>query len=304
MRALLRHVPVPSFRSPFKSSSSGLPGPTGASTTASACSAKGERTTLPFAAREGLHERILESAIHDSEKHDVSSDDDDDDEDCSLDSAEFAMRSRRLSSSEIPPLSEFLDPQRMAAYEKLYSMEASDSSVTSSSDYDDDCSLDSAEFAMRSRTLCSSEIPPLSEFLDPQRMAAYEKFYSMEASDSSVTSSSDYDDDCSLDSAEFAMRSRTLCSSEIPPLSDFLDPRRMAAYEKFYSMEASDSSVTSSSNYDYDDRKDAPVAEKGDTEEIYSGPLQPLRTSARRDFPAPCEYLTREELLSVVSEFN
>eukprot|EP00928_Gymnodinium_smaydae_P060858 TRINITY_DN4471_c0_g1_i3.p1 TRINITY_DN4471_c0_g1~~TRINITY_DN4471_c0_g1_i3.p1 ORF type:complete len:276 (+),score=28.34 TRINITY_DN4471_c0_g1_i3:111-830(+) len=239
MRALLRHVPVPSFRSPFKSSSSGLPGPTGASTTASACSAKGERTTLPFAAREGLHERILESAIHDSEKHDVSSDDDDDDEDCSLDSAEFAMRSRRLSSSEIPPLSDFLDRQRVAFYEKYYSMEASDRILESA------------------------------------------------VHDSEEHDVSSDDDDCSLDSAEFAMRSRTLSSSVITLLSDFLDPQRVASYEKLYSI-----------NYDYDYCEGAPVVEKGEC------PLQPLRTGVRRDFPAPSEYLTRDELVSLVTGFN
>eukprot|EP00928_Gymnodinium_smaydae_P069211 TRINITY_DN5260_c0_g1_i1.p1 TRINITY_DN5260_c0_g1~~TRINITY_DN5260_c0_g1_i1.p1 ORF type:complete len:196 (-),score=24.63 TRINITY_DN5260_c0_g1_i1:433-1020(-) len=98
---------------------------------------------------------------------------------------------------------------------------------------------------------------------------------------------------------EMAARSRTFSSSEIPHPMELLNPERVASYVKSLVSADDDPDVMSNRN-SQDDR----VAEESDAEEMYSGPLQPRRTWSRRDFPAPSEYLKREELLSLVEGFQ
>eukprot|EP00928_Gymnodinium_smaydae_P058494 TRINITY_DN41691_c0_g1_i1.p1 TRINITY_DN41691_c0_g1~~TRINITY_DN41691_c0_g1_i1.p1 ORF type:complete len:191 (+),score=22.25 TRINITY_DN41691_c0_g1_i1:82-654(+) len=111
-------------------------------------------------------------------------------------------------------------------------------------------------------------------------------------------SSSDEDNSMS-EPAGMAIRSRTLDSSQIPLPSDFMDPQTLACYLKMHISAGSDPSVMPSR-----DSEDAFPDEESDAEEMYSGPLQPQRTTARRDFPEPSEYLTRDELLILVLGFR
>eukprot|EP00928_Gymnodinium_smaydae_P054856 TRINITY_DN38553_c0_g1_i1.p1 TRINITY_DN38553_c0_g1~~TRINITY_DN38553_c0_g1_i1.p1 ORF type:complete len:197 (-),score=34.78 TRINITY_DN38553_c0_g1_i1:83-673(-) len=104
------------------------------------------------------------------------------------------------------------------------------------------------------------------------------------------------------DAKERSLRSKNFSSGEIPLLSEFLDPQTLASYIKLSFQADGESSFASGS--DAEDCEDASLAEESDGEEMYSGPLQPLRTIARRDFPAPSEYLAREKLLSLVEGFH
>eukprot|EP00928_Gymnodinium_smaydae_P088233 TRINITY_DN7233_c0_g1_i1.p1 TRINITY_DN7233_c0_g1~~TRINITY_DN7233_c0_g1_i1.p1 ORF type:complete len:187 (+),score=48.72 TRINITY_DN7233_c0_g1_i1:61-621(+) len=80
-----------------------------------------------------------------------------------------------------------------------------------------------------------------------------------------------------------AERTRTLLSDkEFPDLSSFLDPEWIKNYNKLYLSDGEDSD-----------------ADESDAEEMYSGPLEPRRTKAHRDFPHPSTYLTKGELVEM-----
>eukprot|EP00928_Gymnodinium_smaydae_P067920 TRINITY_DN5092_c1_g5_i1.p1 TRINITY_DN5092_c1_g5~~TRINITY_DN5092_c1_g5_i1.p1 ORF type:complete len:196 (-),score=26.94 TRINITY_DN5092_c1_g5_i1:93-680(-) len=113
--------------------------------------------------------------------------------------------------------------------------------------------------------------------------------------------SSDEDGSVSVrEQDDVAARSKTFSSGELPLPSEFMDPEWMASYMKSGFQADGYSSVASS---DSENCEDACLAEESDADEMYSGPLQPVRTHARRDFPAPSEYLTSTELLSLVQGF-
>eukprot|EP00928_Gymnodinium_smaydae_P067914 TRINITY_DN5092_c1_g1_i1.p1 TRINITY_DN5092_c1_g1~~TRINITY_DN5092_c1_g1_i1.p1 ORF type:complete len:220 (-),score=42.22 TRINITY_DN5092_c1_g1_i1:59-718(-) len=131
-------------------------------------------------------------------------------------------------------------------------------------------------------------------------------------------------DVCDPSDMVMAIRSRTFSCSEIPSPSQFLSRQQLATYEQLYSIESSASVKSRSVSEDGRDASEAEIeeseaeeelsevadeeseaeVEESDAEEMYSGPLQPMRTSVRRDFPAPSEYFTREELSTIMEEFN
>eukprot|EP00928_Gymnodinium_smaydae_P006717 TRINITY_DN12392_c0_g3_i1.p1 TRINITY_DN12392_c0_g3~~TRINITY_DN12392_c0_g3_i1.p1 ORF type:complete len:185 (-),score=36.95 TRINITY_DN12392_c0_g3_i1:170-724(-) len=103
------------------------------------------------------------------------------------------------------------------------------------------------------------------------------------------------DEDVSSNASEpmqVVARTRTLsCDDDFPDASDYLDPEWIKNYNKLYIADSDDS----------DDESE--YAEESDTDEMYSGPLQPVRTTARRDFPHPTKYLTKEEFVDLRSSF-
>eukprot|EP00928_Gymnodinium_smaydae_P006720 TRINITY_DN12392_c0_g5_i1.p1 TRINITY_DN12392_c0_g5~~TRINITY_DN12392_c0_g5_i1.p1 ORF type:complete len:218 (-),score=45.51 TRINITY_DN12392_c0_g5_i1:161-721(-) len=104
------------------------------------------------------------------------------------------------------------------------------------------------------------------------------------------------DEDVSSEASEpvqVATRTRTLsCDGDFPDTSAYLDPEWIKNYNKLYLSD--DASSDEESDY----------AEESDTDEMYSGPLKPVRTTARRDFPHPTAYLSKEELVEMWSSFS
>eukprot|EP00928_Gymnodinium_smaydae_P067921 TRINITY_DN5092_c1_g6_i1.p1 TRINITY_DN5092_c1_g6~~TRINITY_DN5092_c1_g6_i1.p1 ORF type:complete len:185 (-),score=34.13 TRINITY_DN5092_c1_g6_i1:75-629(-) len=116
--------------------------------------------------------------------------------------------------------------------------------------------------------------------------------------DNEESDSGDEESSSGSESLEMARRSsRTLSTKELPHPLELLDPQSAASY--IQSLVSADGDLS-----DIDSEEEDHLAEESDAEEMYSGPLQPQRTKARLDFPAPSEYLTRQELLSLVEGFN
>eukprot|EP00928_Gymnodinium_smaydae_P078587 TRINITY_DN6270_c0_g1_i1.p1 TRINITY_DN6270_c0_g1~~TRINITY_DN6270_c0_g1_i1.p1 ORF type:complete len:179 (-),score=46.80 TRINITY_DN6270_c0_g1_i1:116-652(-) len=98
------------------------------------------------------------------------------------------------------------------------------------------------------------------------------------------------------DSVEMAGRTQTLQRDcEFPDVSAYLDPEVIQRYNKLYLAEADDSDAASNDASTFSDDSDA--------DEMYSGPLEPCRTRAHRDFPDPAKYLTKKELAELWSSF-
>eukprot|EP00928_Gymnodinium_smaydae_P025360 TRINITY_DN20223_c0_g3_i1.p1 TRINITY_DN20223_c0_g3~~TRINITY_DN20223_c0_g3_i1.p1 ORF type:complete len:218 (+),score=53.26 TRINITY_DN20223_c0_g3_i1:80-733(+) len=100
--------------------------------------------------------------------------------------------------------------------------------------------------------------------------------------------------------------SRSLTLRDVPDPSQFLDASFVGTYTNIF-MEGnsakisededdSDSDVDSSSSSEQEELDEFPAETESDCEQMYAGPLPPKRTTARRDFPLPSEYLTKEEL--------
>eukprot|EP00928_Gymnodinium_smaydae_P011747 TRINITY_DN14305_c0_g1_i1.p1 TRINITY_DN14305_c0_g1~~TRINITY_DN14305_c0_g1_i1.p1 ORF type:complete len:204 (-),score=30.73 TRINITY_DN14305_c0_g1_i1:228-839(-) len=115
-------------------------------------------------------------------------------------------------------------------------------------------------------------------------------------------------DDCSADDAsepeatEFPSRTRTCTLRDIPDPSQFMDHKWVSRYTKlFFVDDTSDADYSSDSDSEEESaaegEEELPAVLQSDCEELHSDLLQPMRTIARRDFPAPREYLTLEELL-------
>eukprot|EP00928_Gymnodinium_smaydae_P006718 TRINITY_DN12392_c0_g4_i1.p1 TRINITY_DN12392_c0_g4~~TRINITY_DN12392_c0_g4_i1.p1 ORF type:complete len:221 (-),score=38.32 TRINITY_DN12392_c0_g4_i1:181-747(-) len=110
-----------------------------------------------------------------------------------------------------------------------------------------------------------------------------------------VQEDSDNEDESSEVSGPIQVASRTwtlACDHEFPDMSTYLDPEWIKKYNELYF----------SDDVGPDDQSD--YAEESDTDEMYSGPLQPCRTTARRDFPHATSYLSKEELVDLWSGFS
>eukprot|EP00928_Gymnodinium_smaydae_P006716 TRINITY_DN12392_c0_g2_i1.p1 TRINITY_DN12392_c0_g2~~TRINITY_DN12392_c0_g2_i1.p1 ORF type:complete len:194 (-),score=31.37 TRINITY_DN12392_c0_g2_i1:121-702(-) len=105
------------------------------------------------------------------------------------------------------------------------------------------------------------------------------------------------DEDVSSDRSapmQAASRAITLsCDREFPDPSAYIDPEWIENYTKLY---LSDGDGLEDAEHEY--------AEESDTDEMYSGPLQPCRTTARRDFPHPSSYLSREEFADLWNSYS
>eukprot|EP00928_Gymnodinium_smaydae_P033123 TRINITY_DN23813_c0_g1_i2.p1 TRINITY_DN23813_c0_g1~~TRINITY_DN23813_c0_g1_i2.p1 ORF type:complete len:205 (+),score=19.29 TRINITY_DN23813_c0_g1_i2:68-682(+) len=97
-------------------------------------------------------------------------------------------------------------------------------------------------------------------------------------------SASSSDEDSVAEHSRVALRTRTFSSSEIPSPSQFLDSQALATYSRLHTSVDMASSV--SSGRDSVDSRIDPGNAESDADEMYMGPLQPVRTSARSDFPA------------------
>eukprot|EP00928_Gymnodinium_smaydae_P057145 TRINITY_DN4041_c0_g1_i1.p1 TRINITY_DN4041_c0_g1~~TRINITY_DN4041_c0_g1_i1.p1 ORF type:complete len:210 (+),score=35.04 TRINITY_DN4041_c0_g1_i1:91-720(+) len=108
------------------------------------------------------------------------------------------------------------------------------------------------------------------------------------------------------ESSEPEVRTRTVTLRDIPDPSQFMNPEWVNAHTKLF-LEADeaksfDVEFNSSDADSSSDEDEFPENAESDCEEMYSGPLQPKRTTARKDFPSPSDYLTKEEL-SLALEF-
>eukprot|EP00928_Gymnodinium_smaydae_P028214 TRINITY_DN21576_c0_g1_i1.p1 TRINITY_DN21576_c0_g1~~TRINITY_DN21576_c0_g1_i1.p1 ORF type:complete len:303 (-),score=51.30 TRINITY_DN21576_c0_g1_i1:134-1042(-) len=210
------------------------------------------------------------------------------------------IRTRTLTFQDVPDPEEFLDPQRMSAYAKLYFEEDGASNYDSEAD-----GASKADTPPRTRTMTFQDIPDPEEFLDPQRISAYAKLYFDE--DGASNSDSEADVASNADTSQVApkTRTRTMTLQDVPDPGEFVDPKLLSAYAKLYGDD--DSASNSDSGFGGDSNADTsqvlPSGIESDCEEMYTGPLKPTRTTARKDFPSPSEYLSEEELTSALKFF-
>eukprot|EP00928_Gymnodinium_smaydae_P028217 TRINITY_DN21576_c1_g1_i4.p1 TRINITY_DN21576_c1_g1~~TRINITY_DN21576_c1_g1_i4.p1 ORF type:complete len:199 (-),score=40.37 TRINITY_DN21576_c1_g1_i4:321-917(-) len=120
-------------------------------------------------------------------------------------------------------------------------------------------------------------------------------------SDNEQYGSDDFGADDASEPEQAGVRARSLPLRELPDPLEFMDPKWMRTFTKLFgednNTQNSDSDFDAASDADASSEKNAEEDVESDCEEMYSGPLQPKRTSAHRDFPSPSEYLTKEELM-------
>eukprot|EP00928_Gymnodinium_smaydae_P012413 TRINITY_DN14503_c0_g1_i2.p1 TRINITY_DN14503_c0_g1~~TRINITY_DN14503_c0_g1_i2.p1 ORF type:complete len:191 (+),score=36.87 TRINITY_DN14503_c0_g1_i2:189-761(+) len=114
-------------------------------------------------------------------------------------------------------------------------------------------------------------------------------------------------DDCS-DTSEpeesTTIRTRTLTFRDIPDPSQFMDPKWVSTYTKLFIEEDVSKGVDSAFDSEQERADHFAAGAESDCEEMYTGPLQPKRTTARKDFPSPNEYLTKEELSLALKSYE
>eukprot|EP00928_Gymnodinium_smaydae_P097258 TRINITY_DN8764_c1_g4_i1.p2 TRINITY_DN8764_c1_g4~~TRINITY_DN8764_c1_g4_i1.p2 ORF type:complete len:190 (-),score=35.93 TRINITY_DN8764_c1_g4_i1:61-630(-) len=143
---------------------------------------------------------------------------------------------------------------------------------------------------------CEPSVPTLPTSADMENAPI------AEGSDDESASSDEEESDAepsNVTTGRSAARSRTLSTSEIPDPSTFLDSRALATYGRLLSQR----DVVSSDGDSEASQMDREGVDT-DAEDMFSDPCPPERTKARRHFPAPVEYLTRQELVDLREGFG
>eukprot|EP00928_Gymnodinium_smaydae_P012412 TRINITY_DN14503_c0_g1_i1.p1 TRINITY_DN14503_c0_g1~~TRINITY_DN14503_c0_g1_i1.p1 ORF type:complete len:200 (+),score=50.51 TRINITY_DN14503_c0_g1_i1:96-695(+) len=101
------------------------------------------------------------------------------------------------------------------------------------------------------------------------------------------------------------VRTQTMTSGDMmPDPSQFMDPKWVSTYTKLFIEEDVSKGVDSAFDSEQERADHFAAGAESDCEEMYTGPLQPKRTTARKDFPSPNEYLTKEELSLALKSYE